>query len=76
MILGFLLPGITIPFAVMASPNTKVEFDKTKVVATKRCPDCAEIVQYQAKVCKHCGYRFEPAIEGSAEEHRSSADSA
>lgn len=26
---------------------------------TKLCPDCAEPVQSAAKVCKHCGYRFE-----------------
>jgi hypothetical protein len=25
----------------------------------KQCPDCAEWVQYEARVCKHCGYRFD-----------------
>jgi branched-subunit amino acid ABC-type transport system permease component len=25
----------------------------------KLCPDCAEDVKGTAKVCKHCGYRFE-----------------
>jgi hypothetical protein len=25
----------------------------------KTCPDCAEEVQVAARVCKHCGYRFE-----------------
>ena len=29
--------------------------------ATKICPDCAESVLSDARVCKHCGYRFEPA---------------
>ncbi len=24
----------------------------------KTCPDCSEEVKHQAKVCKHCGYRF------------------
>ncbi len=24
----------------------------------KRCPDCAEEVQDDARVCKHCGYDF------------------
>lgn len=26
-----------------------------------KCPDCAEVVRLEAKVCKHCGKRFEPA---------------
>lgn len=25
----------------------------------KNCPDCGETVLYVAKVCKHCGYRFD-----------------
>lgn len=25
---------------------------------SKPCPDCAERVDKQARVCKHCGYRF------------------
>jgi hypothetical protein len=29
--------------------------------ATKTCPDCAETVLTAARVCKHCGYRFDPA---------------
>jgi len=29
--------------------------------AQKRCPDCAEIILVDARVCKHCGYRFTPA---------------
>lgn len=27
---------------------------------TKKCPDCAETILADAKVCKHCGYRFAP----------------
>jgi hypothetical protein len=23
-----------------------------------RCPDCAERVRAEARVCRHCGYRF------------------
>ena len=28
--------------------------------ATRRCPDCAESIRLAAKVCRYCGYRFEP----------------
>ena len=27
--------------------------------AHKKCPDCAELVLAEARVCKHCGYRFD-----------------
>jgi hypothetical protein len=31
---------------------------------TKRCPDCAETVLADARVCKHCSYRFAPLADG------------
>jgi hypothetical protein len=27
-------------------------------VTHKKCPDCAELVLMEARVCKHCGHRF------------------
>jgi hypothetical protein len=33
---------------------------------TKKCPDCAETILADAKVCKHCGYRFVPREEARA----------
>lgn len=29
---------------------------------SKICPECAETVKDAARVCKHCGYRFAPAV--------------
>ena len=34
--------------------------------ATKTCPDCAETVLAAARVCKHCGFRFEPQPPGTS----------
>jgi hypothetical protein len=33
---------------------------------TKKCPDCVETILADARVCKHCGYRFAPAVASSA----------
>lgn len=33
---------------------------------TKKCPDCAETILAEAKVCKHCGNRFAPAPQDAA----------
>ena len=40
--------------------------------ATPRtCPDCAEVVQLAAKVCKHCGLRFDE-VDGTGTTRTSS----
>jgi predicted RNA-binding Zn-ribbon protein involved in translation (DUF1610 family) len=38
-----------------ASPSRS---EGTPPKQTKKCPDCAETVLADAKVCKHCNYRF------------------
>ena len=39
-----------------ASPDSDLEL----VEHARECPDCAERVLSQARVCRFCGYRFEP----------------
>lgn len=38
----------------------------------RKCPDCAELIMIDAKVCKHCGYRFaQPASNQPAKPKQS-----
>jgi hypothetical protein len=54
------------PVAQELPPERPARVDEATVAAappppaaTKTCPDCAETVLAAARVCKHCGYRFE-----------------
>jgi ribosomal protein S27AE len=42
-----------------------VDRDAPVQAQTKKCPDCAETILADAKVCKHCGYRFTPSASGA-----------
>jgi len=45
-------------FMVGRSHSGKTAVDRNGE-ATKPCPDCAEDVRVDARVCKHCGFRFQ-----------------
>lgn len=40
----------------VAEEDKLLELQRTHV----KCPDCAELVKAEAKVCKHCGCRLVP----------------
>jgi predicted RNA-binding Zn-ribbon protein involved in translation (DUF1610 family) len=35
--------------------------------AQKKCPDCAETILADARMCKHCGYRFDASAPSAAQ---------
>jgi hypothetical protein len=46
--------------AVNAAASNAHRERQSRSEAVKKCPDCAEDVKPDARVCKHCGYRFAP----------------
>lgn len=50
--IGFVLPIISL-IVVSVMPGLQA------AESMKKCPECAESVLKDAKVCKHCGNRFE-----------------
>ena len=38
--------------------NEKAKAGITSEATHKKCPDCAELVLIDARVCKHCGCKF------------------
>lgn len=43
---------------------------------TKQCPDCAETVRADARVCKHCAYRFMPGVSEDPDDYPETLESA
>lgn len=67
LVMGFLLPWISmiVPWAILMLTtviqvnrhNEKLEAE-VREVETKVCPMCAERVQKEARICKHCRHEF------------------
>ena len=60
---GFLLlvPTWLVLNAIMAI-DMVILSNKRKAANTKKCPFCAEVIQREARVCKHCGREVPKAI--------------
>jgi ribosomal protein L32 len=52
---------IALPWAILLKPNLEVlEKDKIKSGEMKKCPNCAELVKRDARICRFCGHEFYP----------------
>jgi hypothetical protein len=52
--------------SINAAAKKILRENQTLAQAVKKCPDCAEDVKPDARVCKHCGYRFAPPPDEEA----------
>jgi hypothetical protein len=69
MIVGLLLGPIGLLIVFFLPDN---ELGKLKRSGnTKQCPNCAEYVKPEARVCKHCGYSFGSDSGFDLEKYRS-----
>lgn len=51
-IFGAALFIVALPMAIVAKPNEAGIAERTN---TRKCPHCAELIKYEAKVCRYCG---------------------
>lgn len=50
---------VALPAAILMKPDQSL-LDKRKIdEGMKKCPDCANWVNEEAKICSHCKYKFE-----------------
>ena len=59
--------GAWLVFDLYRAFKTKTPFGTTESASQmKKCPQCAEFVRHEAKICRYCRYEFPPMDEGSS----------
>ena len=62
-IYGTLLFIVALPHAILAKPDqARLEARLLSDGANRKCPQCAEIVKSEARICRHCGSALEADV--------------
>jgi len=59
-IFGASLFIVALPWAIIMKPKRKIIEQEQLQEDMKKCPQCAEIVKKEARVCRFCGHEFYP----------------
>ncbi len=69
-LLAMLISPLLAVILLMLLPSLKKPADAATPETHVKCPDCAELVLKEARVCKHCGCRLVPQLPAAAEPYR------
>lgn len=65
-VLAVVLSPLIAGLLVLAMPSLKGTAQAPSLATHRKCPECAELVLKEARVCKHCGTKLEALVAVAA----------